>query len=275
MRGARRARRARAPARGRSCTAGSSGGSRSSCGRPGEWRALDGKAVRGTAAELRRGQRRAVRARGPAAAAGGAGRAAALPRSARSSTSSAATTTRRAPTRRCCKNRNALLERGPADPMLLDTYDEELARTGARVVMRRRGAGRRRWRRCCASTSARCTASCPCRCDYASDPDVAQRRRARRTVRGASQAGLARAAASTSAAGFTGFGSAHRRPRIVLGGRAGAQPRVAGAAALAGAGAEARRAVATSRRGSATRRCCCSTTFRASSTRRAARSCSR
>ncbi|HXU05015.1 MAG TPA: DNA replication and repair protein RecF, partial [Polyangia bacterium] len=36
------------------------------------------------------------------------------------------------------KNRNALLKRGPADPMLLDTYDEELARTGARVVMRRR-----------------------------------------------------------------------------------------------------------------------------------------
>ena len=36
------------------------------------------------------------------------------------------------------KSRNALLKRGPADPMLLDTYDEELARTGARVVMRRR-----------------------------------------------------------------------------------------------------------------------------------------
>ena len=36
------------------------------------------------------------------------------------------------------KNRNALLKRGPGDPRLLDTYDEELARTGARVVMRRR-----------------------------------------------------------------------------------------------------------------------------------------
>ncbi len=37
------------------------------------------------------------------------------------------------------KNRNALLQAAcPADRMLLDTYDDELARTGARVVMRRR-----------------------------------------------------------------------------------------------------------------------------------------
>jgi DNA replication and repair protein RecF len=36
------------------------------------------------------------------------------------------------------KNRNVLLRRGRADPLLLDTYDEELARAGARVVVRRR-----------------------------------------------------------------------------------------------------------------------------------------
>jgi DNA replication and repair protein RecF len=36
------------------------------------------------------------------------------------------------------KSRNALLRRGDADPVLLDTYDQELARTGARVVLRRR-----------------------------------------------------------------------------------------------------------------------------------------
>jgi DNA replication and repair protein RecF len=36
------------------------------------------------------------------------------------------------------RNRNALLRQGSSDPALLDTYDEELARTGARVVMRRR-----------------------------------------------------------------------------------------------------------------------------------------
>jgi DNA replication and repair protein RecF len=36
------------------------------------------------------------------------------------------------------KSRNHLLKRGPVDPVLLDAYDEELARTGARVVMRRR-----------------------------------------------------------------------------------------------------------------------------------------
>jgi DNA replication and repair protein RecF len=36
------------------------------------------------------------------------------------------------------RNRNHLLRRGPLDPVLLDAYDEELARTGARVVLRRR-----------------------------------------------------------------------------------------------------------------------------------------
>jgi DNA replication and repair protein RecF len=36
------------------------------------------------------------------------------------------------------KSRNHLLRGGHTEPMLLDTYDEELARTGARVVMRRR-----------------------------------------------------------------------------------------------------------------------------------------
>jgi DNA replication and repair protein RecF len=39
---------------------------------------------------------------------------------------------------RVLKNRNVLLRRGAPDPTLLETYDEELARTGARVVMRRR-----------------------------------------------------------------------------------------------------------------------------------------
>lgn len=36
------------------------------------------------------------------------------------------------------KSRNHLLRRGPFDPVLLDAYDDELARTGARVVLRRR-----------------------------------------------------------------------------------------------------------------------------------------
>jgi DNA replication and repair protein RecF len=36
------------------------------------------------------------------------------------------------------RSRNFLLRRGQADPVLLDAYDEELARAGARVVMRRR-----------------------------------------------------------------------------------------------------------------------------------------
>lgn len=36
------------------------------------------------------------------------------------------------------KSRNLVLRRGRPDPLLLDTYDEQLARTGARVVVRRR-----------------------------------------------------------------------------------------------------------------------------------------
>jgi DNA replication and repair protein RecF len=39
---------------------------------------------------------------------------------------------------RVLKNRNVLLRIGRSDPTLLETYDEELARTGARVVVRRR-----------------------------------------------------------------------------------------------------------------------------------------
>jgi DNA replication and repair protein RecF len=39
---------------------------------------------------------------------------------------------------RVLKSRNLLLRRGRPEPALLDTYDEELARTGARLVTRRR-----------------------------------------------------------------------------------------------------------------------------------------
>jgi DNA replication and repair protein RecF len=39
---------------------------------------------------------------------------------------------------RVLKSRNALLKRGPGDPVLLDAYDEELAAAGARIVLRRR-----------------------------------------------------------------------------------------------------------------------------------------
>ncbi|HVZ74693.1 MAG TPA: DNA replication and repair protein RecF [Polyangia bacterium] len=39
---------------------------------------------------------------------------------------------------RVVKSRNHVLKQGRADPLLLDAYDDELARTGARVVVRRR-----------------------------------------------------------------------------------------------------------------------------------------
>ena len=136
-----RRRRRRGCAR-RSCTAGSSAGSRSSCDRRARVARLDGKAVRGTAAAL--GAVSVVlfvpedlllpRA-APADAA-------AVPRSAPSSTSSAATTTRPARSRRCSRAGTRCSSAGRPTAQLLDTYDEELARTGARVVMRRRAPGR-------------------------------------------------------------------------------------------------------------------------------------
>ena len=104
---------------------------------------LDGKLVRSTAAALGRRQRRAVRARGPAAPPCGAGRPPPLSRSGRSSMSSAATTRRRARSRRSSATGTRCSSgRGAGPRPLLDAYDDELARTGARVVMRRRRAGR-------------------------------------------------------------------------------------------------------------------------------------
>src|SRR6476659_8124486 len=102
------------------------------------------------------------------------------------------------------KNRNALLKRGPADPMLLDTYDEELARTGARVVMRRRGLVaaltplfREHFRAL--------HSELPVSLAYTSDPDVAQVT-SEEEVRGRLQAGLAARRGLDERRRFTGFG---------------------------------------------------------------------
>jgi DNA replication and repair protein RecF len=102
------------------------------------------------------------------------------------------------------KNRNALLKRGPADPMLLDTYDEELARTGARVVMRRRGLVaallplfRDHFRAL--------HSELPVSLAYLSDPDVAQAD-GEDEVRSRLHAGLAARRGLDERRRFTGFG---------------------------------------------------------------------
>jgi DNA replication and repair protein RecF len=102
------------------------------------------------------------------------------------------------------KNRNALLKRGPADPMLLDTYDEQLARTGARVVMRRRGLVdallplfRDHFRAL--------HSELPVSLAYTSDADVA-RADDEAGVRAALQAGLAARRGLDERRRFTGFG---------------------------------------------------------------------
>jgi DNA replication and repair protein RecF len=70
------------------------------------------------------------------------------------------------------KNRNALLKRGAADPVLLDTYDQELARTGARVVVRRRALVAELAPRFAAHFRA-LHSTLPVALRYRSDPDVA------------------------------------------------------------------------------------------------------
>jgi DNA replication and repair protein RecF len=102
------------------------------------------------------------------------------------------------------KNRNALLKRGPADPMLLDTYDEELARTGARVVTRRRAL--------VASLTPlfrdhfrALHSELPVSLAYVSDPDVAQADD-EEAVRARLHAGLAARRGLDERRRFTGFG---------------------------------------------------------------------
>ncbi len=102
------------------------------------------------------------------------------------------------------KSRNALLKRGPADPQLLDTYDEELARTGARVVMRRRGL-------VAALTPLfrdhfrALHSELPVSLAYTSDPDVA-RADDEEAVRDRLHAGLAARRGLDERRRFTGFG---------------------------------------------------------------------
>ena len=203
-------------------------------------------------AALRRRQRGAVRARGPAAAAGGARRPAAGSSTARSSTSSAAIYAEASAYQKVLKSRNALLRKRAARPTrrLLETYDEQLARTGARLVMRRRGAGRGAGAACVASMfvgAARRaagvdwpTAATPTVAGAPSDEADGARQRCAPAWR--------RGARLDERRGFTGFGPHTDDLEIGLAGRPAREHALAGPAALAGAGAQARRAAEPSKR---------------------------
>jgi DNA replication and repair protein RecF len=114
------------------------------------------------------------------------------------------------------KSRNALLRRGLVDRALLETYDEELARTGARVVMRRRAL--------VAALSPLLTqhfsalhGNLPVALTYRSDPEVAAAQDEAQVIAALAQ-GLATRRALDERRRFTGFGPQADDLDIALGG---------------------------------------------------------
>jgi DNA replication and repair protein RecF len=115
------------------------------------------------------------------------------------------------------KNRNALLRKGGARPALLETYDEELARTGARLVARRRAltaALAPRVRRLFVALHADLDVTIP----YRSDPSVEAAATEADVVQ-ALRAGLVRVRPVDLRRGFTGFGPHTDDLEISLDGR--------------------------------------------------------
>lgn len=115
------------------------------------------------------------------------------------------------------KSRNHLLKRGAVDPVLLDAYDEELARTGARVVLRRRAL--------VADLAPRTRdffhalhSGLPVEVRYRSAPTV-DAAGDEATVQAALLAGLRAQHALDERRRFTGFGPHTDDVEIVLGGR--------------------------------------------------------
>jgi DNA replication and repair protein RecF len=102
------------------------------------------------------------------------------------------------------RSRNLLLRQGRPDPVLLDTYDEELARTGARVVMRRRALVAELAPRAAALFQALHGELAMELC-YRGHPEV-DGQADERAVRAALHAGLAGRRATDERRRFTGFG---------------------------------------------------------------------
>jgi DNA replication and repair protein RecF len=115
------------------------------------------------------------------------------------------------------KSRNILLRRGRPDPLLLDTYDEELARAGARVVLRRRAlvaelAPRAR------DLFRALHGDLPVDLRYRSDPAV-EAAGQEEALREALLAGLRERRALDERRRFTGYGPQTDDIEIALGGR--------------------------------------------------------
>ena len=115
------------------------------------------------------------------------------------------------------KSRNALLRKGGPRPALLETYDEELARTGARLVQRRRSltaALAPRVRSLFIALHADLEVSIA----YRSDPSV-EAAGDEAEIAAALRAGLVRVRAVDLRRGFTGFGPHSDDLEIKLAGR--------------------------------------------------------
>ncbi len=103
------------------------------------------------------------------------------------------------------RNRNALLKRRDWDRTLLDTFDDELARTGARVVGPPPGACRRAGARALPSTFTALHGDLPVSLSYRSDPTV-EAAGDEEGVRSALAEGLAERRSLDERRRFTGFG---------------------------------------------------------------------
>jgi DNA replication and repair protein RecF len=115
------------------------------------------------------------------------------------------------------RSRNHLLRRGQADRVLLDTYDEELARTGARVVARRRALAAELAPRTRALFRA-LHADLDVQVRYRSDPTV-EAAADEPAVQAALLAGLGSRRALDERRRFTGFGPQTDDLELALAGR--------------------------------------------------------
>ncbi len=113
------------------------------------------------------------------------------------------------------KSRNVLLRRGGASGALLESYDEELATTGARIVMRRRGLVSALGERF-AATFQRIHGAPEVSTRYRSEAAV-EEAKTEGEVREALREGLARHRAADERRGFTGFGPQTDDLELLLG----------------------------------------------------------
>ena len=202
-----------------SFTAVSNGGSKSTCRRPAGSRALDGKVVRGTAAAL-----------GTVSVVLFVPEDLLLPRAApaarRRFLDLAIFNVERgyyaeaSAFQKVLRSRNALLRRGSPDSVLLDTYDDQLARDGRQGRHAAADLGRRARAAIGRRTFGRCTAGSRSGSRYRSDPAIDEAAD-EPAVEAALRDGLLAPAFPGRAAAFHRIRPPHRRPRDLPRGRPG------------------------------------------------------